>query len=70
MRELPVHDAMVPDGRVRADGIMLHDILLLQVKTPAESKSEWDLFKILSDTPGEKAYRPLDQGNCSLVAQR
>ncbi|MCA6113126.1 ABC transporter substrate-binding protein [Bradyrhizobium cenepequi] len=70
MRELPVRDAMVPDGRVREDGIMLHDILLLQVKTPAESKSEWDLFKILSATPGEKAYRPLGQGNCPLVAQR
>jgi branched-chain amino acid transport system substrate-binding protein len=69
IRELPVHDAMVPNGRVREDGVMLHDILLMQVKKPEESKSEWDLFKILSATPGDKAYRPLDKGNCPLVAK-
>jgi branched-chain amino acid transport system substrate-binding protein len=70
IRELPVQDPMVPNGRVREDGIMLHDILLLQVKKPEESKGEWDLFKILSATPGVKAYRPLDKGNCPLVAKR
>ncbi|RZN35787.1 ABC transporter substrate-binding protein [Bradyrhizobium sp. Leo121] len=70
IRELPVRDPMVPDGRVRADGIMLHDILLLQVKKPQESKGEWDLFKILSATPGDKAFRPLDQSTCPLVAKR
>jgi branched-chain amino acid transport system substrate-binding protein len=70
MRELPVKDPMVPDGRVRADGVMLHDILLLQVKKPSESKGEWDLFNVLSATPGETAYRPLDQNPCPLVAKR
>ncbi len=70
MRELPVHDPMVPNGRVREDGVMLHDILLLQVKSPAESKGEWDLFKILNATPGEQAYRPMDRGNCAMVKGR
>jgi branched-chain amino acid transport system substrate-binding protein len=70
MRELPVNDPMVPDGHVRADGTMLHDILLLQVKKPEESKGEWDLFNILSATPGELAFRPLDQSKCPLVGKR
>jgi branched-chain amino acid transport system substrate-binding protein len=70
MRELPVRDPMVPEGRVRADGTMLHDILLLQVKKPAVSKGEWDLFNVLSATPGESAFRPLNQNPCPLLAKR
>ncbi|GGC77379.1 ABC transporter substrate-binding protein [Chelatococcus reniformis] len=67
IRELPVRDAIVPDGRVREDGIMLHDILLLQVKTPAESTGEWDLFKIVKTTPGSQAFRPLEQSKCPMI---
>ena len=67
MRELPVHDPMVPNGKVREDGIMLHDILLLQAKKPEESKGEWDLFKILKVSPGEQAFRPISQGNCPYL---
>lgn len=57
MRELPVHDPMVPNGKVREDGVMLHDILLLQAKKPEEFKGEWDLFKIVKVTPGEQAFQ-------------
>jgi branched-chain amino acid transport system substrate-binding protein len=37
------------------------------VKTPAESKSEWDVYKILATIPGDQAYRPLAEGGCPLV---
>ena len=67
MRELPVHDPMVPNGKVREDGVMLHDILLLQAKKPEEFKGEWDLFKIVKVTPGEQAFRPIEQGNCPYL---
>lgn len=70
IRELPVRDPMVPDGRVRVDGTMLHDILLLQVKKPSESKGEWDLFNVLSATPGEIAFRPIDRSPCPLISKR
>jgi branched-chain amino acid transport system substrate-binding protein len=59
MRELPVEDAFVPHGIVRADGVMIHDMLLEQVKTPAESKEEWDVFKILKRVGGEAAFGPI-----------
>jgi len=70
IRELPVRDPMVPDGHVRVDGTMLHDILLLQVKKPSESKGEWDLFNVLSATPGEIAFRPIDRNPCPLISKR
>jgi len=39
----------------------------VQVKTPAESKGEWDVYKILATIPGDQAYRPLAEGGCPLV---
>src|SRR5258708_18018529 len=33
---------------IREDGRMVHDMYLMQVKTPAESKGEWDLYKVLA----------------------
>jgi branched-chain amino acid transport system substrate-binding protein len=47
---------------------MVHDMYLMQA--PAESKAEWDLYKILAMVPGDQAYCPLDQGGCPLVARR
>jgi branched-chain amino acid transport system substrate-binding protein len=40
---------------------------LLEVKTPAESKGEWDVFKIVQTIPADKAFRPLNEGGCPLV---
>ncbi len=68
MRELPVNDGMfATNGKVRADGRMVHDMYLAQVKTPAESKGEWDYLKILRTIPGDEAYLPLDKSTCPLV---
>jgi branched-chain amino acid transport system substrate-binding protein len=49
------------------DGKMVHDMLLAQVKTPAESKGEWDLYKVLETIPGDKAFAPLADSKCPLV---
>ena len=66
MRELPV-DFFGKKGLLRPDGRMVHDMYLLQVKAPAESKAEWDLFKLRATVPGDKAYRPLSQSMCPLI---
>jgi branched-chain amino acid transport system substrate-binding protein len=47
---------------------MVHDMYLMQIKTPAESKGDWDYYKILATVPGDQAYRPLDKGGCPLIA--
>ena len=70
MRELPVSDFFSPDGRVREDGRMTHEMYLVQVKTPEESKYPWDYYKILRKIPGDQAFRPLDQGSCPHVMEK
>ena len=67
MKEMPINDFYARNGRIRADGRMVYDMYLAQVKTPAESKGEWDLLKILDTIPGDEAYRPLSQSECPLV---
>jgi branched-chain amino acid transport system substrate-binding protein len=69
MRELPVDDMFSRDGKVRADGRMVHDMYLFQVKTPDESKYPWDFYKLLRTIPGEEAFRPLSESECPLVAK-
>jgi hypothetical protein len=55
-------------GHVREDGRLVHDMLFAQVKTPAESRGPWDYYKILGVIPGDRAFRPLAEGGCPLVA--
>ena len=67
MRELPVDDFFAKGGRIRADGRMVHDMYLVQVKQPAQSRQPWDYYDILSTIPSAKAFRPLDESVCPLV---
>ncbi len=67
MKAAPIHDFFARDGRIREDGRMVHDMYLFEVKSPAESKGDWDLYKLLATVPGNEAFRPLDKGNCPLV---
>ena len=68
MRQLPINDFMTKDGQVRADGRVIRDMYLMQVKTPGESKGEWDLAKIIATVPGKDAFRPMKDGGCPLTA--
>ena len=69
MREMPVNDFYVKNGRVREDGRLVHDMYFAQVKTPSESTKPWDYYKILAVIPGDQAFRPLAEGGCPLVAR-
>jgi branched-chain amino acid transport system substrate-binding protein len=66
MRELPVDDSFAK-GRIREDGRMMHDMYLVEVKTPGESKAPWDYYKVLRRIPAEEAAQPLSESKCSLV---
>jgi branched-chain amino acid transport system substrate-binding protein len=66
IRELPVDDFFAK-GRVREDGRMVHDMYLVEVKTPSESKAKWDYYKVLRSIPAEEAAQPLSESKCSLV---
>jgi branched-chain amino acid transport system substrate-binding protein len=67
MRELPVRDAFTQAGTVRVDGRMVHDMYLVQVKKPSESKAPWDYYKVLATLPADVAFRPLAESTCPLV---
>jgi branched-chain amino acid transport system substrate-binding protein len=67
MRETPINDFMTKDGTLRIDGRVIRDMYLLEVKKPEESKHPWDYLKVIETIPGDKAFRPLDQGGCPLV---
>jgi branched-chain amino acid transport system substrate-binding protein len=67
MKELPVNDFMTKNGKVRPDGRVERDMYLMQAKTPEESKGEWDLVKMIATVPGGEAFRPMSEGECSLV---
>jgi branched-chain amino acid transport system substrate-binding protein len=67
MREMPVNDMFAKNGHIRADGLMVHDLLLVQVKKPEESTRAWDYYKVLDVIPGKEAYKSLDESACPLV---
>jgi branched-chain amino acid transport system substrate-binding protein len=66
MREKPIDDFFARNGKLREDNLMVHDLWLVQVKSPAESKYPWDYYKILATIPGEQAFGP-PNGECSMV---
>jgi len=67
MREMPITDLATKSARLRADGRVERDVFLFQVKTPAESKSPADVYKLVTTIPADKAFRPLSESECPLV---
>ncbi len=66
MREAPIQDFFARNGKLRDDNLMVHDLVLVQVKTPEELKYPWDYYKILAHIPGDQAFGPPNPA-CSLV---
>jgi branched-chain amino acid transport system substrate-binding protein len=69
MKATPVSDAYTPDGMIRDDQRMVHDLYVVQVKSPAESKGTWDVVKPLATVSPVEAFRPLSESKCPLVKE-
>jgi branched-chain amino acid transport system substrate-binding protein len=67
LRKMKINDMFTDNGYIRADGVMVHDMYVMQVKTPAESKYPWDYYKVLKKMPGEEAFGPLSASTCPLL---
>ena len=67
LHKMTIDDAFTPSGKIRADGLLEHEMYILQVKTPAESKGEWDYYKLVKTMSGEEAYGKLSDSACPLV---
>lgn len=69
MRAMPVDDFYAAGGHLRADGRLVHDMYLVQVKKPAKSQGAWDYEEILQTVPGDQAFRPIAETGCPLTAK-
>lgn len=67
MKATPINDFFAKNGKIRADGRMVHDMYLAQVKKPGESKYPWDYYKIAQVIPADQAFMPLSESKCPLV---
>ena len=67
LKTMPIQDAFAKNGKVREDGKMVHDMYLVQVKKPQESKAPWDYYTVLETVPGDKAFQPLSESKRPLV---
>lgn len=68
MKATPIQDMFAEHGYIRPDGRMVHDMYLMQLKSKEESSGEWDLLKVVSKVPGERAFRALKDSACPLAA--
>jgi branched-chain amino acid transport system substrate-binding protein len=67
MHEMPVNDVFTANGKVQADGNMVHDMYLFQVKKPEESTKDWDYYTYLATIPGDEAFIKAEDSGCPLV---
>ena len=66
MKKTPINDMFAKGGVIRPDGRMVHDMYLMQVKQPAESKYPWDYYKVVATIPGAQAYATKAETKCAL----
>jgi branched-chain amino acid transport system substrate-binding protein len=67
MKALPTEDSIFGRGMIRADGRRVSPVYVFNVKSPAESRGPYDVYKLEREVPVDEAYRPLEQGGCPLV---
>ena len=67
MRAMPVNDVFARGGAIRPDGRMVHDLYVVQVKAPSESKAPWDYYKQVATIAGGQAMQPLSESRCPYL---
>ncbi|MGB3487577.1 MAG: ABC transporter substrate-binding protein [Xanthobacteraceae bacterium] len=67
LRSMEIDDAVVRHGKIRADGRLIHDMYVFQVKSPAESKEPFDYYNTVGVVKGDDAFQPLAKSRCPLV---
>lgn len=67
LRETPIDDVFARNATLREDGLLVHDMYMAQVKTPGESKGEWDIAKVIKVIPGNEAFAPISESLCPYL---
>ena len=68
LKSMKIQD-MYGSGFIRKDGRYVHDLYLLQVKAPQDSKMPWDYLKVVATVPGAQAFSRLEDSKCPLARQ-
>jgi branched-chain amino acid transport system substrate-binding protein len=66
LKKTPINDMFAKGGVIRQDGRMVHDMYLMEVKKPSESKYPWDYYKVVATIPGDQAYVTKAETKCAL----
>jgi branched-chain amino acid transport system substrate-binding protein len=66
LHKMKINDFYAQNGYIRADGSMIHDMYLMEVKKPSESKEPWDYYKITATIPGDQAFGTKAESRCAL----
>jgi branched-chain amino acid transport system substrate-binding protein len=69
LRKAKIDDMFTSNGKIRADGLMEHEMYVMQVKTPAESKHPWDYYRLVETMPGDQAFGKLSESTCPLLKE-
>ncbi|NEU99830.1 ABC transporter substrate-binding protein [Bradyrhizobium uaiense] len=67
MKDMPIDDFFARNAFLREDGQLIHDMYLVQVKSPAESKGAWDYEKLVQVIPGKEAFATSEESACPLL---
>jgi branched-chain amino acid transport system substrate-binding protein len=67
LKKTKINDFFAKNGVIRADGLMAHDMYVMQVKTPEESKYPWDYYKLIKKMSADEAFGPASDSTCKLV---
>jgi branched-chain amino acid transport system substrate-binding protein len=67
MKAMPTSDPLFGDGQVRKDGRVIHNMYLFEVKSPEQSKGPWDYYNLKRTVPAAEAFRPINEGGCSMA---
>jgi len=68
LRRTKINDMFTKGGYIRADGVMIHDMYVMQVKSPRESRHPWDYYQLITIMPGAEAFGPIT-GRCPVAAR-
>jgi branched-chain amino acid transport system substrate-binding protein len=69
LKRMPINDMFARNGKIRADGRMVHDMYLVQVKAPSDVKEKWDYYNVKETIPADEAFQPLSTSRCRLVTR-
>jgi branched-chain amino acid transport system substrate-binding protein len=66
LKKAKINDMYAKGGYIRADGRMVHDMYLMQVKAPEKSTEPWDYYNVVQTIKGEDAFTTKEESRCEL----